>query len=297
MARVSNLHEEQPQKTPAYANRWKALAAITMPLIMISIDGTILNVALPSISNALSTTSSQLLWINSGYIIVFGSTIMFAGSMGDKFGRKLILLLGMLVFILGSIFSGLSTSALMLIIARMIQGLGGGLVAPATLSLITAIFLDKKERARAIGIWAGFSGIGVAVGPILGGLLLTVFYWGSVFFVNVPVVITGLFLIYLWVPESKDESSPPIDTAGALLSIFGLLGTFFFLIEAPSLGFSNEIVIGSLLVGLLFISAFIFIDYKKKNPLLDPRLFKKSAFYLWGYYNYGRFFCVFRFDV
>lgn len=270
--------DDQSQKSAANANRWKALAAITLPLIMISIDGTILNVALPSISKDLSTTATQLVWINSGYIIVFGSFIMLAGNLGDKFGRKLVLMLGMAIFILGSVMSGLSTTPYMLIIARMIQGLGGGLVAPATLSLITAIFLDKKERARAIGVWAGFSGIGVAVGPILGGLLLTIFYWGSVFFINVPVVLAGLILIFLWVPESKNETSPRIDFAGAVLSILGLFGLFFFFIEAPALGFGNSAVIASLILGVLFLTAFILIDLRKKDPLLDPRLFKISAF-------------------
>ena len=275
---MSGNSPEEQQKNTADANRWKALAAITLPLIMISIDVTILNVALPSISKALSTTSVQLVWINSGYIIVFGSIIMLAGSLADKFGRKLILMIGMVVFISGSILSGLSVSPNMLIFSRMIQGLGGGLVAPATLSLITAIFLDTKERARAIGVWAGFSGIGVAVGPILGGLLLTAFYWGSVFFINVPVVLAGLILIFLWVPESRNTTSPPIDFAGALFSILGLLGLFYFFIEAPRLGFSNSIVLGSIILGPLFLVAFIVLDLRKRDPLLDPRLFKKPAF-------------------
>lgn len=261
-----------------YTNRWRALAAITIPLIMISIDGTILNVALPSIATALQTTSTQLVWINSGYIIVFGSTILLSGSLGDKLGRKWMLMAGMVIFILGSISSGLSTSPTALVISRMIQGLGGGIAAPATLSLITAIFLDPKERAHAIGIWAGFSGIGVAAGPILGGLLLTSFAWGSVFFVNVPIVVAGLLLIWLWVPNSKNEASPPVDWIGAVLSIIGLLSVFFFLIEGPALGWNNPVVLGSLIAGFVLLGAFIVFELRKKYPLLDPRLFKKAAF-------------------
>ena len=141
---------------------WWALVALCIPLIMASIDGTILNVAIPSIARSLDTTNVQLVWINSGYIIMFGVAILFAGNLANKYGRKQCLLIGMAVFIAGSVWAGLSTSAVSLIAARLLQGIGGGLLAPATLSLITNIF-RPPARARAIAIWAGVSGVGIVL--------------------------------------------------------------------------------------------------------------------------------------
>ena len=219
------------------ARRKRILVAISVPLIMVGIDGTILNVALPTIARDLNTTSSELVWINSAYIIMFGSTILISASIGDKFGRKRVLQLGMAVFILGSVMSGLSDaadSATFLIVARAIQGLGAGAIPPSTLSLIRSTFEDEKERARAIGVWAGMSAIGIAVGPVLGGLILnSTSAWGWIFYINVPIVILGQVLIFRRVEESKDPAAAPIDAAGALLSMAGLFALFYGLIEGP----------------------------------------------------------------
>lgn len=266
----------------ASPERWKALAAICIPIIMTSIDATILNVALPTIAKSLSATSAQLVWINSAYIIMFGSTILLSGSLADKYGRKGILLLGMTIFILGSIWAGFSTSPYELVAARLAQGVGGGLLTPATLSLITNIFLEPGEhpgeRARAIGIWAGMSGIGVAVGPIVGGLLLTFAFWGSVFFVNVPVVIIGLYAVNRYVPTSKTPQAPPLDVPGALLSLGGLFAIFFYLIEAPERGWGNPLTLGALILGVALLAGFVVRELRAQYPLLDVRLFKKPAF-------------------
>jgi EmrB/QacA subfamily drug resistance transporter len=262
----------------ANPERWKALAAICIPIIMTSIDATILNVALPTIARSLHATSAQLVWINSAYIIMFGSTILLSANLADKYGRKGVLMLGMTVFILGSIWAGLSTSPYELVAARLVQGIGGGLVMPATLSLITSIFLDPAERAKAIGTWAGMSGIGVAVGPILGGLLLTFAYWGSVFFINVPVVIIGLFLVSHYVPTSKTPNAPPLDVLGALLSLCGLFAVFFYLIEAPERGWGDPLTLGMLVLGLVLLVGFVVRELSTPYPMLDVRLFKKPAF-------------------
>jgi EmrB/QacA subfamily drug resistance transporter len=245
---------------------------------MTSIDATILNVALPTIATALHATSAQLVWINSAYIIMFGSTILLSGNLADKYGRKGVLMLGMTVFILGSIWAGLATSPYELIAARLVQGIGGGLLTPATLSLITNIFLDPAERARAIGMWAGVSGVGVAAGPILGGLLLTFSYWGSVFFINVPIVIVGLFVVSRYVPTSKTPNAPPVDVPGALLSLLGLFAFFFYLIEAPERGWGDPVALGLLVVGVVLLAGFVVRELNTPHPMLDVRLFKKPAF-------------------
>lgn len=260
----------------------RILIAISVPLIMVGIDGTILNVALPTIARDLDTTSSELVWINSAYIITFGSTILLSASIGDKFGRKRVLQLGMAVFILGSVLSGLSDvadSATFLIFARAIQGLGAGAIPPSTLSLIRSTFEDEKERARAIGVWAGMSAIGLAVGPILGGLILnSTEAWGWIFYINVPIVILGQLMIYRNVEESKDASAPPIDVPGALLSLAGLFALFYGLIEGPVQGWDSAPVLGAFVLSAVLLTAFIRYELRAKFPELDPRLFLSAPF-------------------
>lgn len=258
------------------------LLAISIPLIMVGIDGTILNVALPTIAQDLDTTSSELVWINSAYIITFGSTILLSASIGDKFGRKRVLQLGMLVFIVGSALSGLSDtldSAGFLIFARAIQGLGAGAIPPSTLSLIRSTFGDEKERARAIGIWAGMSAIGLAVGPILGGLILnSTEAWGWIFYINVPIVILGQIMIRRSVEESKDPAAAPIDVPGALLSLAGLIALFFGLIEGPVRGWGSAPVIGAFVLAAVLLTWFIRYELRAEFPELDPRLFLSAPF-------------------
>ncbi|HEY5941930.1 MAG TPA: MFS transporter [Solirubrobacterales bacterium] len=260
----------------------RILIAISVPLIMVGIDGTILNVALPTIARDLDTTSSELVWINSAYIITFGSTILLSASIGDKFGRKRVLQLGMAVFILGSVLSGLSDvadSATFLIFARAIQGLGAGAIPPSTLSLIRSTFEDEKERARAIGVWAGMSAIGLAVGPILGGLILnSTEAWGWIFYINVPIVILGQVMILRNVEESRDASAAPIDVPGALLSLAGLFALFYGLIEGPVQGWDSAPVLGAFVLAAVLLTAFIRYELRAKFPELDPRLFLSAPF-------------------
>jgi EmrB/QacA subfamily drug resistance transporter len=267
-------------ETPAVRRR--ALLAITIPLIMVGIDATILNVALPTIARDLDTTSSDLVWINSAYIIVFGSTILFSASLADKIGRKRVLMIGMAVFIVGSALSGASdavNSSKFLIVARAIQGLGAGSIPPATLSLIRAIYTDDTERARAIGLWAGMSGIGLAVGPILGGLILdSTSAWGWIFYINVPVVILGQVLIARRVPESRDPQAPSIDLVGAGLSLVGLVALFYGLIEGPVRGWFSAPVLVAFALAVVLLVYFVFYELRARFPELDPRLFRSRPF-------------------
>jgi EmrB/QacA subfamily drug resistance transporter len=264
------------------AAKRRALIAIGIPLIMVGIDGTILNVALPTIARDLETTSSELVWINSAYIIVFGSTILLSASIGDKLGRRRVLQIGMAVFILGSALSGISDaldSATFLIFARALQGLGAGAIPPTTLSLIRSSFTDEKERARAIGIWAGLSGIGLAVGPVLGGLILnSTEAWGWIFYINVPIVILGQAMIHRYATESSDPGAPPIDAPGALLSLAGLFALFYGLIEGPVRGWDSAPVLISFVLAAILLAWFVLYELRRQSPQLDPRLFKAAAF-------------------
>src|SRR6478672_4037956 len=190
-----------PQK--AFDRRWLGLAVLCLSLTVVSLDNTILNVALPRLSDDLNASTSQLQWILDGYTLVFAGLLLTAGSIGDRFGRRSALSAGLLIFVTGSVASAFATSASVLIATRSFMGIGGALIMPATLSLLTNLFTDRKERARAIGIWAGVSGIGVALGPLLGGWLLGHFSWGSVFLINVPVVAVALPAGYFLLPDSK----------------------------------------------------------------------------------------------
>ena len=260
-----------------YDKRWWALGAICIPLIIVSIDGTILNVALPTIATALHTTSAQLVWINAAYIIIFGSTILLGGSLGDKYGRKWALLIGMVIFGAGSFGAGLSTNPLTLILMRGIMGIGGGLLMPATLSLITNIFPDN-ERQKAIGTWAGMSGIGVAVGPLAGGVILTYFHWSWVFYVNIPIVIIGLVAISLLVPHSKASEAPALDLKGALISFIALMSLFYGIIQGPEIGWLNISVIFAFILSAVLVYLFIWYEGRLKHPLLDINFFKIPEF-------------------
>jgi len=272
MTDSNGKNTEQP-----YPGRWWALAAICIPLIVVSIDGTILNVALPTIARDLRATSAQLVWINSAYIIIFGSTILLGGSLGDKYGRKWFLEVGLLVFVCGSIWAGLSTATYSLISARGFMGIGGGMIMPATLSLITNIF-HESERPRAIGVWAGMAGIGVAIGPLAGGLILTHFRWGWVFFVNIPIVAVGVVAVWLLVPNSRAADTPPIDFIGATLSFLGLLAFFYGLIVGPSKGWSDPSVITGFALAVVLLALFVWLELRVPNPLIEVRFFKIPAF-------------------
>src|SRR6476646_5143582 len=205
-----------------HSRRWWALAVLCSSLLIISLDNTILNVALPALTQQLDASTSQLQWIVDGYTLVFAGLLLTAGSLGDRFGRKGALSIGLAIFGVGSILSAMAGTAGELIGTRSLMGLGAALIMPATLSIVTNVFTVPAERARAIGIWAGFSAIGIAVGPLAGGYLLEHFYWGSVFLVNVPIVIIALVAGRFFVPTSKDPSAPKLDPVGAVLSIVGL---------------------------------------------------------------------------
>lgn len=260
-----------------HERRWYTLAVLCMSLVVITIDNSILNVALPTIVRDLGASGSQLQWILDAYLIVFASLLLIAGALGDKFGRKGALTVGLVLF---GTFSGLAsfaTSPEMLIVARGLMGVGAAFIFPTTLSILTNTFTGR-ERARAIGIWAGVSGIGVALGPLFGGFLVEHFDWGAVFFVNVPVCAAALVLGVFLVPTSRDPDNRPLDPIGALLSILTLVALLYAVIEAPNAGWLATNVVVSFGIGLVLLGAFAWWETHTAEPMIDLRVFRNARF-------------------
>ena len=261
-----------------HERRWIGLMVLCLSLLVIGLDNTILNVALRSIADDLSATTSQLQWIVDGYTLVFAGLLLTSGSLGDRFGRRSALSAGLVIFAAGSIASVFATSAIHLILTRSVMGIGGSLIMPATLSLLTNMFTEPKERARAIGIWAGVSGIGIAVGPLLGGWLLEHFSWGSVFLINVPVVAIALPAGYYLLPNSKAEHSSRLDPVGAVLSVVGLVSLVWAIIEAPAKGWTAPDVLTAFAVAAVALSSFVWWQLNSDHPMLDVRIFENRRF-------------------
>jgi len=261
-----------------HQRRWLTLIVLCVSLIVIVLDNTILNVALPRLAHDLHASTSELQWIVDLYVLVFAGLLLTAGSLGDRFGRYKALAFGLTLFGLGSLASALSGSAGMLIATRAFMGIGGAFIMPATLSIITNVFTDPRERGKAIGIWAGVSALGLGLGPVAGGFLLSHFYWGSVFFVNVPIVIVGLIAGWFLIPDSRDPSAPKLDPLGALLSIAGLATLLWAIIEGPTHGWTSTPIIATFVVGVAVLAGFIYWELHSSSPMLDIRFFKNPRF-------------------
>ncbi len=267
----------------AYRRRWLTLLVLCISLIVITLDNTILNVAIPRLAHppgegGLGASASQLQWIVDAYVIVFAGLLLTAGSIGDRFGRYRALAAGLAIFGVGSTLSAFADSANTLIAARSLMGIGGAFIMPSTLSIITNVFTNPAERGKAIGIWAGVSALGIGLGPITGGVLLTHFWWGSVFIVNIPIVIIGLVLGFLLVPESRDPSKPRLDPIGAVLSIAGLTAVLWSVIEAPSHGWTSREILVGFVLGFAILAAFMAWELHSSHPMLDTRFFKNARF-------------------
>jgi EmrB/QacA subfamily drug resistance transporter len=262
----------------AHERRWWTLSVLCLSLTVISIDNTILNVALPSIVEGLHAPGSELQLLIDGYTIVFACLLLTAGSLGDKLGRKGILTAGLALFGTFSAFAAFSTSSHMLILARALMGIGGACIYPSTLSILTNTFHDPKERARAIGIWAGVSGLGVAIGPLAGGLLVEHFWWGSVFLVNVPICIGAIIAGHFFVPTTTRDPDQALDPGGAIFSIIGLMGLLYAIIELPDRGATDTAVLIGFGLGIVFLSAFAWWETHFEHPMLDLRFFKNPRF-------------------
>ena len=246
--------------------RWWALAVMCLSLAVISLDNTILNVALPVLVTNLHAATSELQWIVDGYTLVFAGLLLTTGSLGDRFGRRGALSTGLAIFGLGSLASAFTHSADQLIFTRAFMGIGAALIMPATLSLLTNVFRDPIERGRAIGVWAAVAGGSGAIGPLIGGFLLRHFWWGSIFLVNVPVVIVALVAGRFLLPSSKDPAAPPLDPIGAGLSVAGLVAVLWAIIEAPAKGWTNPTVIAAFVVGVVVLFGFAEWELHCRTP-------------------------------
>lgn len=256
---------------------WWVLAILSGALALVSLDNTIVNVALPSLQEDLKATTSQLQWVVDAYSVLFAGTLLLAGSLGDRFGRRRMLVVGLLIFIAASVLAALAPSAIVLTLARGIMGIGGAFIMPSTLSILVQVFPAPHDRAKAIGIWAAVAGAGVALGPIVGGLLLEHFSWHAIFLVNPPLSLALLVAVLMAVPESSDPSKPRLDPWGAALSSLGLIALVVFIIEVPDSGISI-FTLGALVVAIVSLFAFVRWEKRAPRPLLPLTLFGSRLF-------------------
>jgi EmrB/QacA subfamily drug resistance transporter len=234
-------------------------------------------VALPTLVRDLGATTSQLQWIIDAYILVFAGLLLTAGSLGDRFGRKRVLSAGLAVFGIASVVAAYAGSPGILIAARAFMGVGAASIMPLTLSILPNVF-PPEERSKAIAVWTAGSGLGLTLGPVIGGLLLNHFWWGSVFLINVPVVAVALAAGFFLIPESRDPSKPRVDPGGALLSIGGLACLTYGIIEAPSKGWMGISTLAALALGSILLTSFVAWEMRTVHPMLDLRLFDNPAF-------------------
>jgi len=263
---------------PPTRDRRLILAVLCVTLLLVSLDNTILNVALPAIVRSMHASSSELQWIVDSYVIVFAGLLLVVGSLGDRLGRKWVFMAGLAVFAAGSAMSAFSGSPDRLIAARAFMGVGGAAIMPSTLSILTNVFTRAEDRARAIGVWSGTTGLGVAIGPVVGGWLLAHFWWGAVFLVNVPIALAGLLATAWLVPNSKDPDAKSPDPVGAGLSIVGMGLLLWGIIEAPNRTWTSPLILGSLAGAVAVLACFVLWEKRSTHPMLELKFFESRRF-------------------
>jgi EmrB/QacA subfamily drug resistance transporter len=259
-------------------HRWLALGVLCASLLAIVIDNTIVNVALPTLARDLDADIGDLQWVVDAYTLVFAGLLLLAGALGDRYGRRRMLLVGLGVFGAASTWAAYSGGVDELIAARAVMGAGAALIMPATLSLLINVFTDTRERSMAVGVWAATAGLGVALGPVIGGLALSRFWWGSIFLVNAPLVAIAMVAGHRLIPETRDPVVRRIDWAGAGLSGAGLVALVWAVIEAPSKGWTSSPVLGAGAIAIAALVAFVVWQRRADEPLLDLHLFNDARF-------------------
>lgn len=262
---------------PLSLRQWFVLTVLCFTILLISLDQTVLNIALPTLINDLHPSTSGLAWIVDSYTLTQAVLLIFSGALGDRFGRRRMFIIGSALFGGGSLGCALVHTTWPLVAMRVLTGLGAAGLMPATLAIIVATFAGH-HRARAIGIWAGIGGIGGAAGPILGGILLQHFWWGSVFLINVPIAVVAILGALLGITETRAVNPNPIDPIGVVLSAGGLTALTYALIIAPSRHWASHIVVGSLALALILLNAFFAWDTGRDDPLIDLGLFRNAGF-------------------
>ena len=254
--------------------RWWILTILSFSVFMVVVDNLIINVAIPTLARELQATTSGLQWIVDSYALVFAGLLLACGGLGDRFGRKLVMQIGMFLFGVFSAWAAFTDSTGELITARGLMGIGAALVFPGTLAILIDVFRDPIERAKSIGVWSAVSGAAVAFGPVTGGFLLEHFWWGSIFLINVPIVAVALVLQAVFVPESKDPNAERLDVPGFLLSISFVSLLVYTIIEGPHRGWTNGITIAGFVGAAVLTAVFIIRERGIEHPLLDVRVFR-----------------------
>ena len=267
-----HLRAEAPHR------RWWGLAALCLAVLLIGIDNTIVNVALPTIGRELDASTSDLQWVVDGYTLVFATLLLLAGHLGDRFGRRRMLLVGLVLFAVTSVAASFAETTTGLIAGRAAMGVGAALIFPATLALLAAIFPDRKQRAAAIGIWSATTGLSVALGPLAGGLLVENFSWSAVFLINVPLVMIALVAVRLLLPESRDPKPGRFDPVGAFGSMIGVGLLVWTIIEAPANGWGSAVTLAGLAGAVAALAVFAGWEARRTDPLFDVTLFTNARF-------------------
>ncbi|MER7182789.1 MFS transporter [Streptomyces hyaluromycini] len=274
MATVTHLEE-----THQNPRRWWALGALVASMLVLGFDTTILNVALPTMAGELGATTSQQQWMADAYVIVFASLMLPAGLLGDRFGRRRMLVVGLLIFLAGSVLGSLAGDVNWVIAARAAMGVGAALVMPLAISVLPSLF-GPAERTRAVGIVSAASALGLPLGPIIGGFLLNHFWWGSVFLINVPMAAIGVAACVFLLPETSDPASPRVDALSTALTAIGLGALVYAIIEAPDRGWGDPLVLALFAVAVVLVTALVLRERRAHRPMLDMGLLTHRGFLL-----------------
>lgn len=263
-----------------YKKRWWALGVLIISLLIVGLDTTILTVALPILSDELNASITELQWIMNIYVLFLAAFLLPAGSFGDKCGRKKVLFIGLILFGVTSIMAGFSQSVELLMVARALMGIAAAIMLPLTISILPAVF-PPEERRKAVSLWAAGMGVGLMIGPLLGGFLLEHFVWGWIFFINIPIIFIAIIGVFYFVPESKDGDAPKTDWIGILVSSIGLMALVYGLTEGPEHGWLNSMTTFPVIIGIILVVIFVLYEKRLKNPLLDLKIFENPRF-TWG---------------
>ena len=261
-----------------YARRWYTLGVLCLSLLIIVVDSTIVNVALPTFTRDLRASASGLQWIVDAYTLTFAALLLLAGAIADRYGRHYALTAGLAVFAAGSLGAAFTQTTAELIAARAVMGIGGAFIMPATLSIITSVFTDPAERTKAIGLWSAVSGLGVAIGPVAGGWLLTHFSWDSIFLVNLPIVAVALVAGRWLVPASRAPHASRLDLTGAVLSVAAFSVLTYAIIEAPGNGWLSVTTLGLGVASVALLAVFVAWEARSDHPMLPLHLFRNPRF-------------------
>src|ERR1700734_1094608 len=254
------------------------LATCCLSLFVVGVDSTIVNIALPSIQRSFGASTAGLQWTIDGYTVVLASLLMLSGSLADRLGRRRVFQIGLALFTVGSLLCSLAPGLGWLVAFRMLQAIGGSMLNPVAMSIITNTFIDPRERARAIGIWGGVIGISMALGPIVGGILVETVGWRGIFWVNLPVGVAAIILTALFVPESRAPRARPFDPVGQVLVIITLAALTYGIIEGPGSGWTSAKILGCFAVALAALAALIGYEPRRADPLIDLRFFRSAPF-------------------